>query len=305
MNTLSLSIDNYSNICSKLYHEFDITSKQELMDSEYYDNYCEAALHLSSNLVKTSYYYGRISALERYASCNHEDIAQELTLLLINKYGTIIKAMANSGEKHNHKAYTSAILSSLLKNICRKYAYENEANEEEDNDSYDHYSFSSLNALLSDDDGETTFLDMLEGNEASPELNTVLSEEERETSQVILKYMKKLAAHKTKGEVLALLLYGMKAENCELKVRDASALIYNNGNVNITAFYNALLNRYNELALHLTEEELEPLLNYTEKDFGSFDRSSPKAIADKLSKWNNLVKTHLESESQKCAPHRR
>ncbi|MCR4739484.1 MAG: hypothetical protein K5886_04395 [Lachnospiraceae bacterium] len=291
MKKLTSAVNGFSVICSTLYYRLNIKCKEELCESEFFDHYCKAAFNLSHALVKTPYFYGRIKSLGYLHSCDHDDIAQELSILLINKYTTIIRAMAKNGEEHNHMTYSYSILSSMLISIYRSYTFRENRINEPGNDRASHYVFLSLNTLISESDSETTFCDLLQGDAYSdPDTELEIDNESREA---IFSYMKTVADHRYKGEVLAFLMFGLEAEDSRIKVREASKAIYNNGEVNISAFYHSLLKEYNELVLHLSDSELSQFFDYSEADFGEFDRTSPKSIASKLSKWNNLVKTDL------------
>lgn len=300
MNTSAFrsAVTRFETICDTLYYELGIVTMDELKESEFYSQYWLASYELAKAMVMSPVHHGKIQMLNALHACDDEDMIQEITGLFIKKYNTIIKALSTYDD-FNHKRYASAIVSSFLMDLHNKYVNPKSTVQTADGKKEKKtYSFSSLDTNITNEDSTASYINLLPSNESTPEEKMIAESEKEIFTQTILKIMEQVADHKSKGEVLSLVLYGLKAESLNCSIKKWAQELYNAGPDNFTKIYKRAVLRYNRAVLHASEKELELFLNYSLEDFGRFDMSSPESISLKLSHWNSLLAHELDDYLQ-------
>lgn len=290
--TFNSAINSFANICDTLFYQFNILTYEELYDSELYEQYFMAAYELAEAMVMSPVHHSKIQKLNMFHACSDEDMIHDITYLFVKKFPTIIKAMIRKGKGHNHKNYSSCIVSSYLLDLNNKYSFMTD--ESNKTGQKKNYSFSSLNNSVSgEENSDTFFIDLIDSEELSPEEEQIISSEKAEAIRHILLYMEMLSNHKSKGELFALVFYGLKADGLGESVSETANRIYNAGRKNFAAIFRENLLKYNREVLQIDDNVLEPYLTLDNESFGEFDMSSPDLIAAKLSRWNSLAKHEL------------
>lgn len=290
--TFNSAVNSFSIICDILFYQFNVLTYEALYDSELYEQYFMAAYDLAEAMVMSPVHHNKIQNLNIFYACSDEDIIHDITYLFVKKFPTIIKAMIRKGEEHNHKNYSSCIVSSYLLDLNNRYSFKTERTSETSQKK--NYSFSSLNNSVSDEEScGAFFIDLLESEDLSPEEKQIAEAEKVEAIERILFYMELLSNHKSKGELLSLVLYGLKADGLGETVSETANQLYHAGRTNLAVIFKEKLLKYNHEVLQIDDNILEPYLSLDNDAFGEFDMSSPDAIAAKLSRWNSLAKHEL------------
>ncbi len=289
------SFTNFSVVCEVLVCQLGIYTLEELRESPFYDSYFTAAYYVAAALVKSPAYRSKVQSLNLLQAYSDEDTIQDITILFVEKYTKIIHGMINYRQKHSHKSYLGRSLSNSLYNVYKKYSYETGETNDQAKPIRKLYCVSSLNNSVADEEEcGSFFIDLIADDGPTPEESFIKEELDRESVRSILYYMHVAANHKNKGEVFALMLFGLRSIGFDEKITEIANTLCETKADDISSLYRSYLIEYNDSVLHLDEKELTPFLGYTNEDFGNIDPHNPQKLAAELARWNNRLRDDLK-----------
>ena len=199
--------------------ENNILTNTALKENSLYNEYWLACHDLAKALVRAN--YPKTEMTRHFMSWDYEDVVSELSILLVAKFETQIKAILNpkvdnngNYKKHNFGAYTAAILSNLLIDRADVYARKktvkyvdangkmhrktvNVKKTDENGKKHNVYwNFDSMSRPISDD-GSLTLGDTLPSNAYNPEDLAIAKSEEMIRNAETFDHLKKMCKMKT------------------------------------------------------------------------------------------------------------
>ena len=272
------------------------SATDELTESKWYQ-------HLAESMVLSPIFRDWISKLNRFTAGDNEDMVHEITIRIIQRTNTMIRAKSIYSKDMNYKSYISTIVSSYLTDINRKYIYKENTESLLSKRAYLVIE-SIFDPVYVNDDNGFSIIDSLKSEINNPEVCFVEKTKDLNSRYKVLDYFELVSKHKSKGEVLSVVLYGLKNSfmdtynikypNSKMKYYDIIAqMFFEAGYDNFVRLYRDLMLRYNKEELQLSIDKIKPYLSYTIEDFGKIDYTSQKSIRDKIYKWNWLASQEI------------
>lgn len=320
-NTIYSSIGaarkTYSEIIKEMWFDLGITA-DTLYNSPLSNDLWIATYELATLWAHTNYIKGRVNSLTKFTGLTVEDAPMEITSLLMNKYKEITLKLQETGPKMNIAAYAYTIVSNHLTDTYEKYT-KTDFDPDGNKITIPRYDFCSLDAPVSkEDSGSASLCDYLENQTFNPIDSISNKYSLDEDHAAILNYMHHVSNHSSKGELLALVLFGIYegyakeyiSSSAEGDSREKQKFytyiankFYTRGPKEFACTFNELLLFYNDTVLQMDVSLLVPFLNYTNEDFlRDFQMTSVEKMRQKIYAWNNLAKKHiLEYHTQNCS----